>query len=80
LVRICHVRQRQVTDPTVQKAFQFLWEPEGGQLRSRDNHWGQPRATLTGAAEVVAWLEAQTSCTELVGISGAIGVPAAGGA
>lgn len=21
------------------KAFQLLWEPEGGQLRLRDNHW-----------------------------------------
>jgi hypothetical protein len=27
---------------------------------------------MTEAAEAVAWLEAQTSCTEIVGISGAL--------
>jgi hypothetical protein len=27
---------------------------------------------MTGAAEAVAWLEAQTSCAEIVGISGVI--------
>ena len=42
----------------------------GGQLRY--NHLGQLRAIMTEAAEAVAWLEAQTSCAEIVGISGAI--------
>jgi hypothetical protein len=27
---------------------------------------------MTGAAKAVAWLETQTSCAEIVGISGAI--------
>jgi hypothetical protein len=58
--------------PYKDAAIQFLWEPERGQLRLRDNHSDQLRATLTGAAEAVAWLEAQTSCTEIVGISGTI--------
>src|SRR5262249_27473585 len=75
--RYCHVRQRQVTDPTVVHRIEtkfslFLWEPEGGQLRFCGNHSGQLRAAMTGATNAVAWLEVQTSCAEIVGISGAI--------
>jgi hypothetical protein len=64
-------RTNSISTSILRLATIAVWQPEGGQLRLPDNHSAQLRAAMTGAV-AVAWLEVQTLCAEIVGISAAI--------